>query len=154
MSAIQFIKNIKPVSWLVIAFFILSSMLFFSPSIQRDLRELFAPAERRVLSIAMGTVIPGVTNRVIKILTPKSIILEIYSAKPGDEMTLAATVTINDKRDAQFQFQGRATNLALKDMDSDGVFEIIAPSYDASLVPHINIFRYNTSNGRFEPYIE
>jgi hypothetical protein len=128
--------------------------LFFSATWRTPLRKLWAGPEREILSVANGKIFPDGEGRVLKIKTPTQIILEVYGPLKADTPPLMEQIVLPDKRDAQFQFRARATNLALKDLDNDNVFEIIAPSYDSALVPHLNIFRFNRDSGHFEPYTE
>lgn len=136
--------------------YLISLGLFFDDSLGSVFRQFFAPPERQVLSVAVGQVMPGAIAQVVKIKTPSGIVIEIYkeAAPDADKNTFVDRILLNDAHDAYFQFKGRATNLALKDMNGDSVFEIIAPSFDSSLVPHLNIFRYNKDSSKFEPYLE
>ncbi|MCB0350437.1 MAG: hypothetical protein KDD38_04585 [Bdellovibrionales bacterium] len=135
-------------------FFVFATVVFFIPEARVGLREFFSPPERKILSVASGRIFPDNSGRVVKLFTPKGLVLEIFSLGENQNEQLIDRIELTDKRDAHIQFQGRATNLALKDMDNDQVFEIIAPSYDSSLIPKLNIFRFNKSSNRFEPYIE
>ena len=139
---------------LLVVIFLMSIGLFFSPELRQIPREFFAPPERKVLSVATGKVLPNSLARVLKISTPKKIIIEVYDTSLSGDESRIDVITIDDRVDGFFQFQGRATNLALKDMDGDSVFEIIAPTFDANLIPRLNIFRFNVDSKKFEPYIE
>lgn len=139
-------------SLILLVLFSIVTGLFFKANWRAPLREFWAPNDRKVLSVATGKIFPDADGRVIKVQTPDQIIIEIYGPLKEDTPPLLEQIVLPDKRDAQFQFRAKATNLALKDLDGDNVFEIIAPSYDSSLVPHLNIFRFNPSTGRFESY--
>lgn len=149
--------NKKSLLWStpLLVFFAFSAAVFWYSPLRNSLRKHFDLPERRILSVASGEIFPdGKTGRVLKLLTKEGIVLEVYGTTENNVSPLLDTIRLEDKRDAQFQFRGRATNLALKDMDGDHVFEIIAPSYDDSLVPHLNIFRYNSSTGHFERFTD
>jgi hypothetical protein len=141
---------------LILVFFLFSVLVFFNSDYQKSLRELFAPPERKILSVATGRIFPDRgMGKVLKIMTAdEGMILEIYAEPVSGAPPLVDRITIGKHRDAFFQFQARATNLALKDMDGDNVFEIIAPSFDSSLVSRLNIFRFNSDSKHFEPYLE
>lgn len=150
----KFIKTWGLTGAFVGAFFLLSIIFFFSPSVRAPLRGYFAPPERRILSVATGQAVPLKDVRVVKLATPTGIILEIYGPLENNLEPLIDSIRLPDARDGHFQFRGRASNLALKDMDGDGIFEIIAPTFDNSLIPHLNIYRFNNETARFEAYIE
>jgi hypothetical protein len=140
---------------LIVFLFIGSVFLFFNASLRAPLRDYFAPAERTLLSVANGRVFEEKASaRVVKVSTPSGIVIEVYGPAVNNTQPLVDKIQLKDRRDAYIQFQGRATNLALKDMDGDSVFEIIAPTYDSSLVPRLNIFRYNKDSRRFETFLE
>lgn len=135
--------------------FVISWVVFLTPSVHKPLREWFAPPERKILSVAIGRVIPEKSPvRVVKLSTREGLFVEVYGDLEGEHQPLIDRIALPDRKDAFIQFMGRASNLALKDMDGDNVFEIIAPTYTASLAPRINIFRYNKDSNSFEAYIE
>lgn len=142
--------------FIVTAIFLFSILIFFNAELQNPIRTFFTPPERKILSVATGRIFPDRgMGKVLKIMTAdKGIVLEIYSENPNGVATLTDRLEIGKQRDAYFQFQARATNLALKDMDGDNIFEIIAPSFDAALVSRLNIFRFNSDTKHFEPYVE
>ncbi len=74
---------------------------------------------------------------------------ERASTGEGDS-TLVDRVLLPDKFDGQFNFQGHVTRLAIADIDDDGSLELLAPTFDRDLVPHLNVLRYNATSGRFE----
>lgn len=135
--------------------FISSTVLFFFKNPRNGLREFFAPPERKILSVATGRIFPENSGRVVKLSTPDGIVLEVFSfTNSPHEEQLVDKIELGDHGDAHIQFQAQATNLALKDMDNDQIFEIIVPTYNRSLVPKLSIFRYNSDSKKFEPYIE
>jgi hypothetical protein len=136
----------------LLAIFIASVSLFFYAPLRNSVRDIFALPERKILSVATGYVIPDTNVRVAKVLTRDGLYLEIYGPAENGFEPLIDRIKLPDRRDAFMQFQGRATNLAIQDMNGDRHFEIIAPSYDESFVPHLNIYHYNPAIGRFEPY--
>ena len=132
--------------------FIASTVLYFSNPARMPFRSLFSLPARKILSVAVGPVIPGMKAKVLKVQTPDGLFLEIYAPAQNGLAPLIQKIRLPDKQDALFQFQGRATDLALEDLHNDGIFEIIAPTYDASLVPHLNIYQYDKIAKAFAPY--
>lgn len=135
-----------------LALFTFSVVVFFYSPLRQSWRIFFGGPEREILSVAVGHAIPDGDVRVVKVATHEGLFLEIYGMPKDGLEPLIDRVKLPDKRDAFFQFKGRATNLALQDMDGDQVYEIIAPTYDDALVPHINIYRYNSANAHFEVF--
>ena len=59
---------------------------------------------------------------------------------------LLGSIKLPDQRDGYFYFQGKATNLALDDLDGDEVLEIIVPSFGEIFRARLNIFKYDQSH--------
>lgn len=132
-------------------FFAVSVTLLAVPELRKWAQQQFIP-ERKVLSVVSGTVYDASPfNKVVKILTRTGIVLEIYARKNGKE-SLIDRVPLADVHDAYYEINARPTNLALNDLDGDGTPEIIAPTFDLQWQPKLNIFRFNSENGHFEPY--
>ncbi len=138
--------------FIFLAIFIFSLVVFFYSPLRKSWRKSFAGPDREILSVALGRATPDYDVRVAKVLTHEGIFLEIFGPLENGIEPLVDRIRLPDRRDAFFQFQGRATNLALQDLDGDHIFEIIAPTYDDSLVPHLNIYHYNRASGHFEAY--
>lgn len=146
---------IKRLGWsgaLLFLIFVGSVFLFFNSHLRQVGRQLFAPPQREILSVAYGRAVPDKDVRVVKIQTPEGLFIEVYGAAENGFEPLIDRLKLPDRRDAYFQFKGRASNLALQDQDGDHVYEIIAPTYDESLVPHVNMYKYNANSGHFEVY--
>ena len=47
-------------------------------------------------------------------------------------------------------FQGQATNLGLYDINNDNIPEILAPTYDNKLNPHLNVYSYDSEIKKFK----
>ncbi len=132
--------------------FIASVVVFFNSSLRQIGRDFFAPPERVILSVAYGRAVPDKDVRVAKIQGRDGLYIEVYGPVENGLEPLLDRFKLPDKRDGYFQFKGRATNLALQDLDGDHTYEIIAPTYDDSLVPHLNMYKYNSALGHFEPF--
>lgn len=121
------------------------------PSWRQGVRDLFTPDTRRILAKVTGDLTgQGMRVTVLKIQTRDSLILEIYDDSKTDENPLMTRITLPEKRDAYFQLKGNATNLALADIDNDGLLEIIAPTFDDQMVARLNIYKFNPTTRGFE----
>jgi hypothetical protein len=113
---------------------------------------LFHP-EREVLATAEGDLLgDGTSVKVIKFRGGEGIFLEVVKTDDDGASRPVDRILLPDKHDGLFNFQGHVTRLAIADIDHDGKMELLAPTFDNQLVPHLNVFRYNPSIGRFELY--
>jgi hypothetical protein len=108
---------------------------------------------REVLATAEGDLLnDGSLVKVIKYRGTDGIFVEIFKTKAGSEeaYSLVDKIDLPDKHDGLFNFHGHVTRLAITDVDGNGSMELLAPTFDAQLVPHLNIFKYNSTLGKFE----
>jgi hypothetical protein len=139
---------------LSLVFFFSSFVFLASEQAQRKLRALLGPSDRIILSVANADLVGnGTVYRVLKILSHEGISIEVYGAAAGGKQrALVDSFQLPDKRDGHFHVGGQATNLALKDLDNDGHPEIVAPTYDLELKPHLNALKLNPETNKIEPY--
>ncbi|ASD65259.1 hypothetical protein [Bdellovibrio bacteriovorus] len=120
------------------------------PSLRGKVKDAFLSSERKIVAKVDGTLGPdGPKVVVLKIQSRNSLNLEVYDAA-AEGLTLMARLPLYETRDGFVLVQGNATNLALTDVDKDGTFEIVAPTYDEQMVPRLNIFRYNPHTKSFD----
>lgn len=151
-------RKTKIATYILLAFslvFFFTSFLFLaSENARTKLRELTGPGDRVILSVASADLVGGGNvYRVLKILSPEGIFVEVYGPdKNPQTRSLIDSFKLPDKRDGYFHIGGQATNLALKDLDADGHPEIIAPTYDLELKPHLNALKLNPETNKIEAY--
>ena len=120
------------------------------PSLKNQVRDFFVKGDRAILSKVEGDLTPqGPRVTVLKIKSQGELSVEVYEQK-GEGLQLMSRMRLDENRDGYFSLQGNATNLALTDLDSDGVMEIVAPTYDDQMIPRLNIFKYNAETKSFE----
>ena len=90
--------------------------------------------------------------KVLKLQTPEGVQVEIYNSPEGAGSSLIDRIRLQDRHNGFFDFQGEASQLAILDVNGDGLYEIIAPTFDERLNAHLNIFRYNPEVRRFEAF--
>lgn len=122
------------------------------PSVRNSVRsELFRP-QRRVLRIVNGNLMnDGQVTVAVKYKTVNGIVIEILSNDDNGARSLIDRITIPGEHDGYFDFYGQASQLAVMDVDDDGTYELVAPTFDEQLVAHLNVFKYNPIIKRFEP---
>jgi hypothetical protein len=152
----KFFMQITEINWwgrLAALGFFASFFFLLNGQARQSLQFFFRPPERKVLStLSVDLFGKNQVNRVVKVLTPDAVLVEIYGPIEDQGRKIIDTIKITDRHDAYYHLLGQAVNLAAKDMDGDRMPEIVAPTYDASLVPHLNVFKFNQQNQHFEPY--
>ena len=121
------------------------------PALREPLRSWYFAPFRKVLSTVQGDVFGNKSDvLVVKVESELGLSLEILGTPKDGQRPLLEVIPLPDRRDGYFHFRGEAANLALYDLNGDGSLEIFAPSFDELMIPHLNVFRYNASQGRFE----
>ena len=123
-----------------------------TPSVRASVQSYLAGVGREVLATAEGDVLNEATNaKVIKYRNRDGIWLEVMKVEGDGKTQQIDRIPLPDKHDGLFNFQGHVTRLAIADIDQDGAMELLAPTFDQQLVPHLNVFRYNKNLKKFEP---
>jgi hypothetical protein len=124
-----------------------------TPSLRSQIQAFFSRDGREILATAEGDLLnDGSISKVIKYRSKEGIYVEVMKMNADGSSQTVERVLLPDKHDGLFNFKGHVTRLAITDIDGDGKSELLAPTFDNQLVPHLNVFRYNPAIGRFEPY--
>lgn len=145
----------RPSLWLIasLILFIFSVFLLANQNAREALSRSLFKSDRKILSVVSADILKtGHVFRVLKILSPTGITVEVYSPTEDGGRSLWGKVDLPDRKDGYFHIFGQATNLALRDLDSDGRVEILAPTYDQDMKPHLNAIRINVETKSLEPY--
>lgn len=134
------------------ALLLVVSSIAIVPSWRGQFKNKFLAKERTILSTAEGRLsADGPLIKVLKIIQNQGLILEVYKMDPDGKIeTLISKISMEESKDGYFTFKGNATNLALSDIDNDGTLEILAPVYDDSTTPRLNIYKYNSQAESFD----
>lgn len=90
------------------------------------------------------------TYTILKIRQRDQIFVEVYKqTDPQAEAVFVTRIDLTDRKDAFFNFRGQATNLAVTDIDQDGVQEILIPAYDQDMTARLNIYKFNSTTNTF-----
>jgi hypothetical protein len=121
------------------------------PSWRLAVQEFFTTPGHEILATAEGDLLGDGSNcKVIKYVGSEGVYVEIRKLAPDGNSSLVDRVLLPDKHDGLFNFRGHVTRLALFDVDKDGKLELLAPTFDNQLVPHLNVLKYNLSTGHFD----
>lgn len=121
------------------------------PSLRERVQFAFAPVGNEVLATVQGNLLnDGTIVKVVKYKSTQGVFVEIHKLEDEGQTVLIDRILLPDKHDGLFTFQGQVTRLAIADVDNDGSQELLAPTFDNQLVPHLNVFRYNPVTKHFE----
>nr|WP_295901638.1 hypothetical protein [uncultured Bdellovibrio sp.] len=121
------------------------------PSLRTKIKEAVLIEDREIIAKANGNLsASGPRVTVLKIKNKSGLSLEVYSQEENGSLILMTKLPLFETRDGYFLLQGNATNLAITDVDKDGVLEIVAPTYDEQMVPRLNIFKFNPATKTFD----
>lgn len=151
-------KNLNLIFKLTQGFLVFSTTLTFIAAIHSEtrasVRSVLLKDFREVLSTAKAKWNGSeIEYTIAKIRTRDSLSLEVYEVLPEGGSRLVGKINLPDARDGYFSFNGRATNLAIDDINEDGQPEILAPTFDSNLVGHLNVFSFNAERKEFEAVI-
>ncbi len=136
---------------------LIAGVAFFAaiiPSVRSEVRGSILKDFRTVVSTATADLSgDGSLYTVAKIKTRNNIYLEIFSSLASGAPRLVERIELTDSRDAFFNFDGQATNLAIEDVNGDGQKEILAPTFDRNLVGRLNVIQYNSTTGGFNKVV-
>lgn len=143
--------------WLILSvFLILTATLLaavLTPSLRLRVQQYLIHPGRDVLATAEGDLLnDGGSAKVVKFRTEEGIYVEVIKHDSSGTSLTVDRILLPDKHDGLFNYQGHITRLAIADVDNDGKMELLAPTFDNQLVPHLNVFRYNPLIKRFEPF--
>jgi hypothetical protein len=134
--------------WILFSLFILLVVITAAsvhPAARQWLRDHLIQDTRTVVGKVDGDLTgQGDFVSVVKVKTKNDLIVEVYTREPKkNETSLRARLVLPERRDGYFQLQGHPTNLALVDVNKDGVLEIAVPTFDDNLIPRLHIYRYD-----------
>jgi hypothetical protein len=123
-----------------------------TPAFREWVQTYIQDTSREVLATAEGDLLnDGSLVKAVKYKSGDQVFIEILRSTPDHSFSLVDRIDLPDKHDGLFNFHGHITRLAITDIDGDGKMELLAPTFDSQLVPHLNIFRFNPTLKRFEP---
>lgn len=165
MNALNQIKQrrkfeVRQETWLSLARWIMGSMAVASmitvlqPELRQSARGYLVQDYRKIVSTAEADLLgDGSQFTVAKVKTRDNIYLEIFQTIASGAPRLVERIEIPEARDAYFNFNGQASNLAIQDVNGDGRPEILSPSFDRNLVGRLDAFEYQQGANEFRKVI-
>ena len=128
---------------------IISWMILLSPARYKIQSYLF-PDKDELLSVIVGDVTgKGDYVKVLKFKTKNSIRVEFLEQNSRGAKKLITEKNIHHPYNGFFEYRGDSTQLAMGDVDGDGVMEVMAPSFDENLTAHLNVYYYDPDERLF-----
>ena len=93
--------------------------------------------------------------RVNKVKSIHKIQLEFFSKEDDGSYSLINTVDLKGSREAYFNYGIRGktrppSSLGFYDVNGDGTFDILAPTFNKFFHPYLNVVFYNSKTKKFE----
>ena len=107
--------------------------------------------------LATATIAGGNNSPTFKIVKTKSFagqFVEVYVLEEDEQFKMLQNFALPDLNDGYFLIGGQSTNLAIQDVNKDGLSDIVVPSFDQQQNPRLNIFVFNGVTGYFEKMSE
>ena len=116
------------------------------------LLSIFQKNDTKVLAVVYGNLMNGMQKqKVVKIQSQNKIYLEIYDATQSViSPNRLQKILLPDALDTQIDFRGNLTRLLIADINQDGQADIIAPTIDGQMNPHVNAYTYDKESQSFE----
>ena len=127
---------------------LLVSVILLNPKIKARTMALMLNTQKEVLS-QLEMERDGIRYKVIKVHNIRGLALEIYKLENNETMLLDSH-QLTDKKDAFYKFGKAKHNLFLKDINDDGITEIILPSLDKNMKARLNVFTFDSINEKLQ----
>jgi len=146
-----FLKELPPLT-LFLGLMVLVSLvtIAYSPfrkRVQNIIRSkseiILASAESRIFSSRDS-------YKIVKVRRSDAIDIEIFKKNRKGAFERFQLIHIPNARDAYFEFGSQTLNLAMQDMDNDGVSEILVPLFVENNKSFLAIYKYNIIANKFE----
>ncbi len=126
-------------------------IIAIAPPLRKKLTSLsFMPKNNVLSSIEANIFNSNDLYKIVKIRRAQSIDVEIFKKNDNKAFERFQLISLPNTRDAYFEFGSQTLNLAIQDMDDDGVAEIIVPVFNEANQSFLAIYKYNIIANKFE----
>ncbi len=123
---------------------IVLSVILLNPAVKTKTMGWLLNTNKQILS-QLEWELNDKTYKVVKVQNLQGLGIELYKIDDG-ELVFLDSKQLTDKKDAFYKFDDKKHNLFLKDINEDGVVEIILPSLDKNMKARLNIFSLDPIN--------
>lgn len=123
---------------------LLVSGLVLNPKIKAVIFSVFGEGNREILS-QLSLDHAGQSYKVLKVKNSGGLAVELYRSDDKETVFLDRK-QLTDKKDASYRFDDESHNLFLKDINQDGVAEVILPSVDKNMKARLNVYSIDFEN--------
>ncbi len=126
----------------------LAIFMYLNPKARSFINEWGGGSQRTILASIETTTLRGPHPfKILKIKEGPELWLEVYFLISDEDGILQnelhKKLNLRGAFDGHILIQERASNLAIANIDSDRDLEILAPTYDRSMSPILNIYKYD-----------
>lgn len=138
---------------LVLAFLqVISWNLLFSYK-REQIHSFWNPSQDRLLSTVVGDISgEGHYFKVLKFKTRQGVRLDFLKRHPRGMKELVMEVNLHGPYNGFFEYRGHSVQLAMGDVNGDGLMEVMAPTFDEKLQARLNVYYYHENHGNFHPF--
>ena len=142
--------------WISLVCVVIAITLFFllqNPTWKERFQTYFQGNDTKVLAVVYGSLMNDIRKqKVVKISSQNKLYLEIYdTTESANSAIRLQKIILPDSLDTQIDFRGNLTRLIIADINQDGQADIIAPTMDGQMNPHLNAYTYDKDSKSFEP---
>ncbi|MDE0151562.1 MAG: hypothetical protein OXK80_03555 [Bdellovibrionales bacterium] len=139
---------------LILAFLqVISWNLLFSYK-REQIYSFWNPSQDRLLSTVVGDISgEGHYFKVLKFRTSKGVRMEFLRYRPNGIKELVREVNLPGPYNGFFAYRGHSVQLAMGDINGDGLMEVMAPTFDENLKARLNVYYYHTDHQNFHPFL-
>ena len=138
---------------LVLAFLqVVSWNLLFSYK-REQIYSFWNPNQDRLLSTVVGDISgEGHYFKVLKFRTKQGVRMEFLKYHSNGIKELVREVNLPGPYNGFFEYRGHSVQLAMGDINGDGLMEVMAPTFDQNLKARLNVYYYHKDHQSFHPF--
>ena len=113
-------------------------------------RNWWMPNKDELIAVSKGDIDgDGTLIKVLKFKTKTGIRVEFLKETNDGTREYLRSYTIRHPYNGFFEYRGNSIQLAMSDVDGDGVMEVLAPTFDRQLMAHLNVYYYDSHRNDF-----
>ena len=131
---------------------VISWNLLFSYK-REQIHSYWNPNQDRLLSTVVGDISgEGDYFKILKFKTKEGVRVEFLKYRSGGVKELVREANLPGPYNGFFEYRGHSVQLAMGDVDGDGLMEVMAPTFDQSLKARLNVYYYHKDQENSHPF--